>query len=149
MRLAMRHPADVVDIEDVDTGEAEPLQAVLIRPHDPVIGIVVDRVEGQRAAPRVARRAGRARAQQAADLGRQYPLVARHLAHRVADCALGLADTIERCGIDIAQPGAPGRPDDRLGLGAADLGAAAAQGRATQPDDGDLDLGLPDPPPLE
>ena len=101
MRLrAVLVGADVVHVEDVDAGQPEPLQAVLERAHDAVIGVVVDRVERQRMACGLGMHAGRVRAQQAADLGRQHPFVARPLAQRVADAALGLADAVERRGVE-------------------------------------------------
>ena len=116
MRLrAVLVGADIVDVEDVDPRQPEPLQAVLVGAHDPVIRIVVDRVERQRMTAAVGMHAGRVRAQQAADLGREHPFVARPVAQRVADRALGLADAVERRGIDIAHPGIPGGRHDRLG----------------------------------
>ena len=142
---------DIVDIKDVDPRQPEPLQAVLVGAHDPVIRIVVDRVERQRMTAAVGVHAGRVRAQQAADLGREHPVVARPVAQRVADRALGLADAVERRGIDIAHPGLPGGRDDRLGRLPCNIDPAAAQGRAAETEFGhhepgaaDLPLGKPD-----
>ena len=138
--------ADIVHIEDVDPRQPEPLQTVLERAHDPVIGIVVDRIERQRMAAAVGMHAGRVRAQQAADLGREHPFVARPVAQRIADRALGLTDAIERRGIDIAHPGIPGGGDDRLGRLPRHLDPAAAQCRAAETEFGDHDPGAADLP---
>ena len=100
--------ADVVHIEDVDPRQPEPLQAVLERPHDAVIRIVVDRVERHHMARRAAIARARVRPQQAADLGRQHPLVARPVAQRVADAALGLADAVIGGGGQSTPPPPPG-----------------------------------------
>ena len=141
--------ADVVDVEDIDPRQPQPLKAVLERAHDAVVGIVVDRVERQRVMAAVGVLAGRVGAQQPPDLGRQHPFVARMVAHRVADRALGLADAVERRGVDIAHPGAPGRGDDVLGRLAGDIDPAAAQGRAAEPQLRDLQLGAADLPSRE
>ncbi len=50
---AVGEGVDVVDVEDVDVVEAEPLQAVLVGAHDAVIGIVEIGLERQRLAPGV------------------------------------------------------------------------------------------------
>ena len=128
----MLHGADVVHIEDVYPRQPEPLQAVLERTHDPVIGIVVDRVERQRMAAFGVLGRGRARAKQASDLCRQHPFVARDPAHRIADATLGLADTVIGGGIDVGHPGRPGGADDRFGLLPGDRDATAAEGRAAE-----------------
>ena len=49
--LAVLHRADVVHIEDVDPRQPEPLQAILERAYDAVIGIVVEGLERHRIAP--------------------------------------------------------------------------------------------------
>ena len=105
---AVLHRADVVHIEDVDPRQPEPLQAVLERAHDPVIGVVVDGLERQRIAAFRVRGRGPARTQQASDFCRQYPFVARDPAHCIADATLGLADTVIGRRVDVAHPGRPG-----------------------------------------
>ncbi len=129
---AVLHRADVVHIEDVDPRQPEPLQAVLERAHDRVIGVVVNRLERQRIAPFRVLGRGPARAKQASDLCRQHPFVARDPAHRITDATLGLADTVIGGGIDVGHPGRPGGADDRFGLLPGDRDATAAEGRAAE-----------------
>ena len=65
--VAMLHRADVVNIENVDASQPEPLKTVLERTHDSIIGIVVDRLERQRVPLGVVD--GLARAEQTSDFG--------------------------------------------------------------------------------
>jgi hypothetical protein len=146
MRLAaMLIDADIVHIESVDPRQAEALQAVLEGAHDPVIGIVVDRLERHHLPPLAGIGHRAARSQQAPDFGRQYPLVARHGAQRIADAALGLAEPVIGRGVDIAHPGRPGSAYDRLRGFASHLDTAAAERRAAEPQNGHLQRGAPDP----
>ena len=141
--------ADVVDIENVDARQAQALQAVLERAHDAVMRIVVDDVERQRVPALERGRGPRHRAQQPPDLGRQYPVVTRLIAQRVADGALGLADAVKGCGVDIAHAGRPGGAHDRLRGFAADRDAGAAEGGGAEPQYGHFERGMPDPAPFE
>ena len=134
---------DIVDKEDVNPSQAQPLQTVFERAHDAVIGIVVDGFEWHR---RVAgRRRQEARAQETPDLCRQHPVVARHAAHGVADTALGLAEAVIGRGIDIARAGRPGGTDDGFRLLDGDPGALGAEGGGAETEGGHLDPGPPDP----
>jgi hypothetical protein len=67
------------------------------------------------------------------------------VAHRVTDRALGLPDAVEWRSVDIAHAGGPGDGDDLLGGLARDIDPTAAQGRAAEPQLGDLKLGAADP----
>ena len=142
-------PIDVVDIENVDARQAQALQARLERAPDAVMRIVVDDIEGQRMPALELGRRLRHRAQQPPDLGGQYPVLTRLIAQRIADGALGLADAVKGCGIDIAHAGRPGGAHDRLGGFAADRDAAAAKGGGAEPQYGHLERGAPDPPPFK
>src|SRR5207247_1983402 len=113
---AMLHHADVVDVEDIDPRQAEPLQAVLERPHDRVVGVVESGSERHWRLGYFAHGRLDLRAQQPPNLGRQHPFVARHRAQRVADATLGLSEAVIGRGIDVAHPGRPRRARNRFGL---------------------------------
>jgi hypothetical protein len=128
----MLHHADVVHIEDVDLRQAKPLQTVLERAHDPIVGIVVDGVERHRMPTLPGLGRSQARAKQTSDFRRQHPFVTWYPAHRIPDATLGLAETVIGRRIDIADSSRPGRVYDGFGLLAADLDAATAKCRAAQ-----------------
>ncbi len=142
-RVSVLPRPDIVDKEDVDPGQAQPLQTVLERAHDAVIGIVVDGFEWHRRVVRLRR--PEARAQETPDLCRQHPVVARHVAHGVADAALGLAEAVIGRGIDIARAGRPAGTDDGFRLLDGDPGALGAEGGGAETEGGHLEPGPPDP----
>src|SRR5215472_8759993 len=123
--------ADVMDVKNIDACQTEPLQAVLERAHDAVVGVVEYGVEWERVAALVRPRR-EARPEQASDFRRQHPFVTRHLAHGVPDTTLGLTDAVIGRRIDIAHAGRPRGADDRFGLVAADADPAAAKSGATE-----------------
>ena len=67
------------------------------------------------------------------------------VAQRIADGALGLADAVERRGIDIAHAGIPGGADNGLGLGAGNRNTGAAKRRTAETESGDIERGASDP----
>lgn len=145
VRVPMLVGADVVHIKDVDPPEAKPLPAVLDRAQDAVTRIVVDRVERHHVVRRAAVGRPGARPQEPADLGREHPLIALLGAQRVADGALGLAEPVIGRGVDIAHASLPRGADNRLGFGARDRDAGAAEGGAAQPERRHFERGSPDP----
>src|SRR4029077_9158779 len=134
---AMLIGADIVHIKDVDPRQAEALKTVLERAHDSVIRIVVDRFEGQWVSPAIGEDAGRAAAQQPADLGRQHPFAPRTVAQRIADATLGLADPVVRRATHAAHAAGPGGAHYSPRGGADDGDLAAAKGGAAETELGD------------
>ena len=77
---------EIVDQQDVDPVDAEPLQAVLERAHHAVVAVVEHGLELEAAEPLVLDRVGAERpAQDAADLGRDDIVVARLAVERAAE----------------------------------------------------------------
>jgi hypothetical protein len=101
----------VVDVQDVQALDAEPLAAFLDRAHDAVVGEVEDRVHRRGPEERLPGLGRRVGAQQPAYLGRQRELLSRLAAQHLA-CAL-LAETvaIQRSGVEEADATLPGSLD--------------------------------------
>ena len=135
---------DVVDIEQVDTREAEALQAVLVAAQDAVVRIIVAHAERHRRPEAIALRiVGDARIgiHQPPDLGRDRDF--RTLAQRIADATLGQAATIMRRGIDVAQPGIQCRIDRGACIGIGHRVVEIAERGRTEPQFGHGQSGAP------
>ena len=105
----------VVDVQDVDAVETEPLEALLDRAEHPVVAEVEDRIQGRDASPdRLARLGGRVRAQQAPDLRREHEVVARPPGEDTAEALLRQAEAVEGRGVEEADAPLPGQLDRRV-----------------------------------
>jgi hypothetical protein len=150
MRLrAMLFCADIVNVENIDPGQAEPLQTVLERPHDRVVGVV------ERGSERHRRLRGFAcglldlGAQQPPDFCRQHPLLAGRRAQRVADATLGLAEAVIGRSVDVAHAGCPSSTRNRFGLLAGHRYPVTAHGRTAEAEHGYFERGSPESALLE
>ena len=92
---------EVVDDEEVDPWHPEPLQAVLVGPHDAVVAVVEDVVERQAAGPeaRVERLRVARGLEDAADLGREDEVAPRPAVEEAAHPVLRLAAAVPGGGI--------------------------------------------------
>ena len=113
---------EVVDQQQVNGVEAQPLQAVFPRAHDAVVSVVEAEIEGQAADPealleRIEVTGGR---EHPADFGREHEVLALLLAEKVSEAVLAFAIAVERGGVVVADAGVPGRLQGVLGLGFAD-----------------------------
>src|SRR5271154_2902974 len=147
--VAVRHCADVMHIEDVDPRKTEPLQTVLERAHDPIVRIVINRIERHWGFmfPGLPRR--RARTEQTSNFRRQHPIIARFPAHCISDATLGLTETVIGGGVDIAHSGRPGGVHDGFGFAMADLDATTPEGSAAETQRRDFERSPSDPALLE
>src|SRR5262245_30097359 len=111
---------DVVDEEDVDLAEAQPLGAVLEGSHGSVIGVVVTRAERQ--ALNEGRLLGRFRVggEETADLGREDEVLARMAAQHVTEAVLGEGAAVMRCGVEEPHAAFPGGLERALALALVD-----------------------------
>src|SRR5215813_6831730 len=145
MRVApMLHRSDVVHEENVDSRQAKPLQAVLERAHNRIVGVVEYSIERHSILPVFGCGYVHPWAQQPPDFCRQPPFVTRYFAQRVADTTLRLAKPIKGCGVYVAHSGRPGRSHDRFGLFTADRHPAAPERRAAKTESGHFERGTPD-----
>src|SRR6516162_3721769 len=149
MSLVMLHGADVMHVENVDPRQTEPLQTVLERPHDPVVGIVILRRERHRMPSFLWPARPDTRSKQATGFCRQHPFVARRPPHRVSHAAFGLAEAVKRRRIDIAHPRHPGGSHDGFSLLTADRDATPAKRRTAEAQRRNFQRGSPDLPLLE
>src|SRR5258705_10111578 len=79
----------VMDVQDVDAFELQPLEALFDRAHDAVVGEVEHRVDRRRAAERLAWLWWRVRAKQAPDLARKDELITWLATKRFSKAQLG------------------------------------------------------------
>ena len=105
----------VVDVKDVDALDAQPRNALLDRTHDAVVREVKDGIERGRIGKRLALWRS-ARAEKAADLGREHELIARLGPQDGAETLLREAVSILRRGIEKANARRPGGLDDAVRL---------------------------------
>lgn len=101
--------ADVVEEQNVNAFEPEPLQRVLVALHHPAIGEIEHRAERHGASIVMAGHGECAvRHQQAPHLGREHIVGPRLVAEEVADSPLGETRTVERGGVEAADAVVPG-----------------------------------------
>ena len=139
---------------DVDALQADPLEALLDRPADPVGAVVEDRPDrpGRRvegvvlAVERLpvdigAGGDGIGRPDEPADLGRQDERVAVAPAEGRAHASLGQAVAVQRGRVEVADADVPGVGEGRRRLVVADRGEQAADGRAAESEPRDTQAG--------
>ena len=137
-----------MDVHDVQAVDAQPRQAVLQRPFDPVGAVVVDALDhpGAGAVPVLGESAGAGHVlEPPADLGRQHVAVARHAAQRGADPPLAGARPVQRGGIDEVDAGLQGGAHDLRRLLVGDVAVEAADRRAPQAHPGHLQVRRSEP----
>ena len=141
----MEQQVEVVDHQQVDRSQAEPLQAVLVGTHDAVVAVIEVQRERQRIAPvlLVQKIGPSGGAQHAAHLGGDHELLARAAAQEFAEAMLALAMAVERRGVEVADAGFPGALDHLPGGGAADIAEQVADRRTAEPKPGEFDAGAP------
>src|SRR5271169_4438096 len=145
MRIGtMLHRTDVVHEENIDSWQAKPLQAVLERAHNRVVGVVEYSNERHSTLPVLGCDYARLWAQQPPNFCRQNPFVTRYFAQRVSDTTLRLAKPVKGRGVHVAHSGRPSRAHDRFGLFGADRHPAAPEGRAAKTESGHLEHGAPE-----
>ena len=133
--FAMRVLGTVVDIGDVDAGQAQALQAVLDGAAHAIRGVVVidpERQAGDEGAMLPALRG--IGTEQPADLGGEHELIARLVAQHLAEAVLRNAGPVFRRGVEVADAGIPGRFQRRHGIGVRDDLEHVAQRRAAEAD---------------
>ena len=136
----------VVDHQQIDRGQAQPLQAILKRTHDAVVAEVDAKIKGQRCGPPAAVKScqvGRG-VEDAANLGRDHKLAAILLAQKMADAMFALAVAVEGCGVKVAHTGVPSGLQGTLRLLFAEHIKEIAQRRGAQAKFGDVSAGLAD-----
>ena len=124
----------VVEVHDVDTFDAQPLQALVERPPDAVAAEVPHRPVVRHAMEdgRAGELLGRGRAQEPTDLGRQHVAVARVLSEDGPQSPLRLAVAVLRGRVEVADASLPGVLDHRDCVGFGDGGVQAGDGRAAE-----------------
>ena len=112
---------EVVDQEQVNGIEAQPLQAVFPRAHDAVVPVVEAEVKGQAADPEalLERIEVAGSREHPADLGREHEVLALLLAEKVAEAVFAFAIAVERGSVVVADASVPSRLQGVLGLGLA------------------------------
>jgi hypothetical protein len=107
----------IVDQQQVDVGNAQPLLAVFERPHDAVVSVIEHMREREAAGPEAALEAGGVAAgpQHPADLGGQHELAARPTIEGPADPVLALATPVPGRGVEVSDALVPGRLQGRCG----------------------------------
>src|SRR5262249_14186636 len=124
-----------MDEEDVDAVHSRALHAVLIGPHDAVIGVVEIGLEREWLLPLVGAVLGApSGAEPAADLGRHHEAVA--IAQDVAEEMLGAAIAVEGGGIEVADTRAERVDDDLAGIAVVDRLHAAGESGSAQSEAG-------------
>src|SRR6516164_369653 len=109
---AVREDIEVVDQQHIDTVHAQPLVAVLHRPHDRIVAVVKTIIEIETTGPErlaVPRHVTR-RMQQAADLGREHEFAARTLTKELPNAVLAKPKAVFWCRIEIADTAIPRGP---------------------------------------
>jgi len=103
----MSQPADVMDIQNIDPRQAQPLQAFFIGAHHRVVGIIIDRLKRHRRGIAMTHHGWidwpRYRFQQPSDFGGKNDVLARP--QRITQPALGQSKTIERRAVVITKAG--------------------------------------------
>ena len=108
---------EVVNEQDVDPVDPEPLEAVLERAHDAVVAVVEHGLELEPAQPLVLDGVRPQRpAQDAADLGRYDVVAARLAIERPAERVLGKPSSVPWRGVEIAHAAVPRGADQSAGL---------------------------------
>ena len=115
----MRHGADVVHVQDVDAIEAESLEAVLERPHDTVIAVVVDEVERHGRQEAVTRGCVAGRFEQTPDLGRQNVILSLTVPQGIAHAAFAQSLSVMGRRVEIPKSLRPGSIENLRSLGVA------------------------------
>ncbi len=117
----------------IDAVEAEALQALLVRTHDAVVGIVVDETHLRRLHEEQAVHLFlRARKEQAPDLGPDREIPAPAFREEPADAHLGEPEAVQRRGVEVADALVQRGMDKAHGRGlvAAPFEAAAAEAQS-------------------
>ncbi len=127
----------VVDVEDVDAVEAQPSQALMERPHDPVVAEIEHRVDRRRAAPGLAGLGQRVRAEESANLARKREFVARLLRENLAHSRLGEPVPVQGRGVEEADAGVPSALDDSHPGGFVNRLEQSTQRGGAKPESGD------------
>src|SRR4051812_33570848 len=109
---------EVVDDQEVDPRHPEPLQAVLVRPHDAIVAVVEDVVERQAAGPEARVEGLRVAGglEDAADLGRENEVAPRPAVEEAAHPVLRLAPAVPWCRVVVAEARVPGGAEGGRGL---------------------------------
>ena len=132
---------EVVNQEDVDPIDSEPLEAVLEGAHHAVVAVVEDSLKLEAAEPLILDGVGAERAaEDAADFGRDEILIARLAVERAAERMLGEPSSIPGRRIEIAHAAVPGGADDRRRLVVLDLVEELAQRRSAKTELGHADV---------
>ena len=130
-----------MDEQRVHRVQRQPLQRLLARAHDAIVGIVETHLEIQPASPGRAVKMARVRraVEGAPDLGRDDELVARQSAQEAAQPVLGEAPPVPGGGVVEADSAVPGGLQCGAGIGLgngsvklAQMGAAVANQRQNQ-----------------
>src|SRR5207249_10644991 len=108
-RGAVIEDVDIMDEEDLDRIEAQPLQGEFERAHDAVISVIIDfaargDIEELADAETLRRLAD---LEQPADLGRNHILASGLAAQEMVEAGFGKAGAIKWCCIEIARAGLP------------------------------------------
>ena len=132
---------EVVNQEDVDPIDSEPLEAVLERAHHAVVAVVEDGLKLEAAEPLILDGVGAERPpEHAADFGRNDVLIARLAVERAAERMLGESASVPGGRIEIAHAAVPGGADDRRRLVVLDLVEEFAQRRGAEAELGHADV---------
>ena len=112
----------VMDEKQVDSIQAEPLQAVFKGAHDGVVAVVKDRLEGKASNPGGALENSRigGRSEDAAHLGRNDKFIPSLLRKKAAHPVLAEAQPVPGRGVEVADTVVPGSLLGSLGLFVAD-----------------------------
>ena len=127
--------------QDVDTVEAEALQAVVERAPDRVVAIVVVDVERHRRAEAVPLRGVAGGLQQPAGFGGQNISFALPPPEHVADTALAQTLAVVGGRIEITEAGVPCRVEESRGIGIVERPVETAERRTAEAEDGDREAG--------
>ena len=134
---------EVVDQQQVNGVEAQPLQAVFPRAHDAIVPVVEAEVKGQAADPEalLERMEIAGGGEHPADLGREHEVAALLLAEKVAEAVFAFAIAVKRGGVVVADAGVPSRLQGVLGLGFTDRIEKLAQRGTAKAEGAQLDAG--------
>src|SRR5271166_1608888 len=140
-RTSVAPGVKIVDQQEIDAVDAEALQAVLERAHDPVVAVVEHRLELQSPGPLILDRARFQRpAQHAADLGRDDELGAGLAIKRSADAVLRQPAPVPGGSVDIAYALVPRSPNNRRRFVIFDHLEEVAERRGSEPEFGHADV---------
>ena len=143
--LAVALGVEIVDEQGIDRIQAEALQALLIGPHEPVMGVVELDVEVEAAAPRRPVEGLRVLRpmQDPADLGGDQEILARLVDEKAAQAVLGQPAAIPGRGVVEADATVPGGLQRRMRFRLIDPAVHAAEMSGAEPERRQAETGRP------